>query len=262
MNAAAAGDPPAVRPMAMSTAGRAGAGHAGARDLVAIADGLNAYPSSSLGWSLRSAQPSGCSSYSPRSSPGGAGPTIATSWWRPHRLLSEGNLIHDGVDPLLDGLRNQLDDQDAWLSHQEKERQRSGISTLKLQHHRTFGYFLAVSSQGHRRAGPLDPAPDPGQRGTLHHPGSQGAGGPHLQLRARACQREYELFRQLREQVGPWPPHPRRPAPLLPSMPSPAWPMWPPAVAIAPPPSPTVGAGGQPPSGGGATAGGNRLHPE
>ena len=33
-------------------------------------------------------------------------------------------------------LRNQLDE-DAWLSHQEQhERQRSGISTLKLQHHR------------------------------------------------------------------------------------------------------------------------------
>ena len=64
----------------------------------------------------------------------------------PPLSLSEGDLIHDGVDPLLDGLRNQLDDQDTWLNHQEQqERLRSGISTLKLQHHRTFGYFLAVS---------------------------------------------------------------------------------------------------------------------
>ena len=40
-------------------------------------------------------------------------------------LFSEGDLIHDGVDPLLGGLRNQLDDQEAWLSHQEQqERQR------------------------------------------------------------------------------------------------------------------------------------------
>ena len=60
--------------------------------------------------------------------------------------LSEGDLFHDGVEPLLDGLHNQLNVQDAWLSHQEQqERQRNGISTLKLQHHRTFGYVLAVS---------------------------------------------------------------------------------------------------------------------
>ena len=63
----------------------------------------------------------------------------------PPLSLSEGDLIHDGVDPLLDGLRNQLDDQDAWLGHQEQqERQRSGISTLKLQHHRTFGYLSLI----------------------------------------------------------------------------------------------------------------------
>ena len=36
--------------------------------------------------------------------------------------LSEGGLIHDGVDPQLDGLRNQLDDQDAWLAEQELAR--------------------------------------------------------------------------------------------------------------------------------------------
>lgn len=47
--------------------------------------------------------------------------------------LSEGDLFHDGVEPLLDGLHNQLNVQDAWLSHQEQ------------QHHRTFGYVLAVS---------------------------------------------------------------------------------------------------------------------
>ena len=52
----------------------------------------------------------------------------------PPLSLSEGDLIHDGVDPLLDGLRNQLDDQYAWLSHQEmQERQRSyGIEAARL----------------------------------------------------------------------------------------------------------------------------------
>ena len=80
----------------------------------------------------------------------------------PPLSLSEGDLIHDGVDPLLDGLRNQLDDQDAWLSHQEQqERQRSGISTLKLQHHRTFGRCLAVAVlQHHRQPRPDAAVPD------------------------------------------------------------------------------------------------------
>ena len=70
---------------------------------------------------------------------------MATIWWRHHSplSLSNGDLIHPGVDPLLNGLRNQLDDQDAWLNHQEI--QHSGISTLKLQQQCTFGYFLAVS---------------------------------------------------------------------------------------------------------------------
>ena len=72
----------------------------------------------------------------PRSSPGEVGPNHSPlPGGAPPLSLSEGDLIHDGVDPLLDGLRNQLDDQDAWLSHQEQqERQRSGISNLKLQH--------------------------------------------------------------------------------------------------------------------------------
>ena len=122
----------------------------------------------------------------------------------PPLSLSEGDLIHDGVDPLLDGLRNQLDDQDAWLSHQEQqERQRSGISTLKLQHHRTFGYFLAVSKAK------ATAVPDHWiRRQTLANeerfitPDLKEREGRIFQLRARACQREYELFCQLREQVG------------------------------------------------------------
>jgi DNA mismatch repair protein MutS len=122
----------------------------------------------------------------------------------PPLSLSEGGLIHDGVDPLLDGLRNQLDDQDAWLNQQEQqERQRSGISTLRLQHHRTFGYFLAVSKA---KAATV---PDHWiRRQTLANeerfitPELKEREGRIFQLRARACQREYELFGQLREQVG------------------------------------------------------------
>ena len=130
-------------------AGRAGAGHAGARDLVAIADGLERLPQ--LAARLKGALQGGPDWLEDLLTPDDGLQTLAGSIRHslveaPPLSLSEGGLIHDGVDPLLDGLRNQLDDQDAWLARQEQqERQRSGISTLRLQYHRTFGYFLAVS---------------------------------------------------------------------------------------------------------------------
>ena len=188
-------------------AGRAGAGHAGGRDLVAIANGLERLPQ--LTARLESAITKGPDWFQQLLSPDPALAELAQTIRHnlveaPPLSLSEGDLIHDGVDPLLDGLRNQLDDQDAWLSHQEQqERQRSGISTLKLQHHRTFGYFLAVSKAK------ASAVPDHWiRRQTLANeerfitPDLKEREGRIFQLRARACQREYELFCQLREQVG------------------------------------------------------------
>ena len=121
----------------------------------------------------------------------------------PPLSLSEGGQIHDGVDPLLDGLRNQLDDQDGWLAKQEQqERQLSGNSNLRLQHHRTFGYFLAVSKA---KSGSV---PDHWiRRQTLSNeerfitPALKQREGGIFQTRTRAYQREYELFSQLRETV-------------------------------------------------------------
>jgi len=187
-------------------AGRAGAGTASARDLVALADGLERLP-------LLAAVIQSAAVQSP--------PLLALARPWPelealaaelrHQLLdtppltlSEGGLIHDGVDAQLDGLRNQLDDQEAWLAQQEAaERSASGINTLKLQHHRTFGYFLAVSKA---KAASV---PDHWiRRQTLANeerfvtPELKAREGRILQLKAHAAQREYELFCQLRSQVG------------------------------------------------------------
>ena len=64
----------------------------------------------------------------------------------PPLTLTEGGLIYDGIYPILDGLRNQLDDHNSWLKSQElQEKKNSNIHNLKLQYHRSFGYFLAVS---------------------------------------------------------------------------------------------------------------------
>ena len=188
-------------------AGRAGAGHAGARDLVAIADGLERLPQ--LAARLKGTLSHGPDWLMELLAPDDVMQDIASAIRHslveaPPLGLSEGGLIHDGVDPLLDGLRNQLDDQNAWLSRQEQqERQLSGISNLRLQYHRTFGYFLAVSKAK------ATSVPDHWiRRQTLANeerfitPDLKQQEGTIFQLRARAYQREYELFCRLREQVG------------------------------------------------------------
>ncbi len=188
-------------------AGRAGAGQAGARDLVAIADGLERLPQ--LASLITSHLSEGPDWLHHLLEPDPALQDLASCVRHqlldtPPLSLSEGGLIHDGVDPLLDGLRNQLDDQDSWLAEQEQqERQLSGNANLRLQYHRTFGYFLSVS-----RAKSTTVPNHWIRRQTLANeerfitPDLKAREGTIFQLKARAAQREYELFCQLREQVG------------------------------------------------------------
>ena len=185
-------------------AGRAGAGSASARDLVALADGLERLPQLAALLTKSTSHP-----LQALAQPWPELETIAALLRHnlldtPPLTISEGGLIHDGVDPQLDGLRNQLDDQEAWLRGQEAlERQTSGIPTLKLQYHRTFGYFLAVSRAKSAAV------PDHWiRRQTLANeerfvtPELKAREGKILQLKARTAQREYQLFCQLRAEVG------------------------------------------------------------
>ena len=60
--------------------------------------------------------------------------------------ISEGGIIHDGVDNILDGLRNLMDDYSEWLNKEElKERKISKISNLKIQFHKNFGYYISIN---------------------------------------------------------------------------------------------------------------------
>jgi DNA mismatch repair protein MutS len=195
-----------LRPMAdlERLAGRAGAGTASARDLVALADGLERLPR--LAELLQ-----GAASGPLRTLASTQPELVALAAELRHTLvdtpplsLSEGGLIHDGVDPRLDGLRNQLDDQERWLADQERqERQLSGNANVRLQYHRTFGYFLAVSRAK------AQAVPDHWiRRQTLANeerfvtPALKEREGRILQLRTRAAQREVELFTALRQLVG------------------------------------------------------------
>ena len=185
-------------------AGRAGAGTASARDLVALADGLERLPQLAALLAKAESAPLACLARPWPELAELAALLRHTLLETPPLSLSEGGLIHDGVDAQLDGLRNQLDDQDTWLAQQEAaERRASGISTLKLQYHRTFGYFLAVS-KAKAAAVPEHWI----RRQTLANeerfitPELKGREGRILQLKARAAQREYELFCTLRSQIG------------------------------------------------------------
>jgi DNA mismatch repair protein MutS len=195
-----------LRPMAdlERLAGRAGAGSASARDLVALADGLERLPRLANLVHGACSQPLRSLTQPEPELAALAGELRHVLLDTPPLSLSEGGLIHDGIDPLLDGLRNRLDEQEAWLAQQEaRERQLSGNPNLRLQYHRSFGYFLAVSRA---RAAAV---PDHWiRRQTLANeerfvtPEIKGREGRLLQLRARAAQREYELFCGLRLRAG------------------------------------------------------------
>ncbi|MEB3271831.1 MAG: DNA mismatch repair protein MutS [Synechococcus sp.] len=185
-------------------AGRAGAGTASPRDLVALADGIERLPRLAALLAGTLSPPLQALSRSWPELVELAGQIRHQLVEAPPLSLAEGGLIHDGVDARLDGLRNHLDDEDSWLAQQESlERQASGNPNLRLQYHRSFGYFLAVSRA---RATTV---PDHWiRRQTLTHeerfvtPALKQREGRILQLRTAGVQRELELFAALRSQVG------------------------------------------------------------
>jgi len=195
-----------LRPMAdlERLAGRCAAGSASARDLVALADGLERLPPLAALLKASTSEPL-AALQQPR-------PALAAlAQLLRHQLvdspplaLLEGGLIHDGVDGDLDDLRNRLDEQENWLAEVERrERQASGNGNLRLQFHRSFGYFLSVS-----RAKAATVPDHWIRRQTLTNeerfvtPELKEREGRILQLKARSYQKEYDLFCRLRQQVA------------------------------------------------------------
>ena len=187
--------------------GRAGAQKAGTRDLVAIAEGINRLPLIAKYLNHDEFQNT---EYFNTITNLDTNLLEITSRVKseiienPPLSLTEGGIIYDGVSTLLDGLRNQLDDHNSWLKIQEeKERKNSKISNLKLQYHRSFGYFLSVSkAKSHNIPNHWI------RRQTLTNeerfitPELKEREGKIFQLKARIFQLEYELFCQLRCLIG------------------------------------------------------------
>ena len=98
----------------------------------------------------------------------------------PPATLKEGGLIKRGFDATLDRFREIGREGKGWIADLEaKERMRTGISSLKVRYNRVFGYYIEVTKPNLASVPPpLHPQADPGQRRTVHHPGTPGIRDP------------------------------------------------------------------------------------
>ncbi len=121
----------------------------------------------------------------------------------PPLKISEGGLIREGYDPELDALRRAHAEGVAYfLQLEERERERTGIPTLKVGYHAVFGYYLEVTRPYYERVPkdyrPLQTLKDR-QRYTL--PEIREKERELFRLEALIRRREEEVFLALREKA-------------------------------------------------------------
>ncbi len=185
-------------------AGRAGSGTANARDLVALADSFLRLPELAALVAQAQSRYLQALQYVPPELEQ-LGQTLRSHLVEtPPLYLTEGHLIRDGVNAPLDDLRQQAVDDQKWIAELEPaERQRTGISTLKVGFNKAFGYYISLSRA---RA---DQAPDNYiRKQTLTNeeryitPELKEREARVFNIEAEINALEYEIFNQLREQVG------------------------------------------------------------
>lgn len=185
-------------------AGRAGSGTANGRDLVALADSFGRLPIlAALAESATSPYLTALQQVPPELEQ--LGDTLRSHLVEsPPLYLTEGNLIRDGVNPELDALRSQVKGDQDWIAHLEpQERKRTGISTLKVGFNKAFGYYISLS-----RSKATQAPDDYIRKQTLTN--EERYITPELKERearvfttqAQIQALEYEIFQQLRDQVG------------------------------------------------------------
>lgn len=185
-------------------AGRAGSGTANARDLVALADSFARLPELAiLVANAQSLYLKALQEVPPELEQ--LGQVLRSHLVEnPPLYLTEGNLIRHGVNPQLDQLREQIASDRAWIANLEGiERERTGIPTLKVGFNKAFGYYIAIS-----RAKTAQAPPDYIRKQTLTNeeryitPELKERESRVFNLEAEIHSLEYEIFIQLREQVG------------------------------------------------------------
>jgi len=118
--------------------------------------------------------------------------------------ITEGGIIAEGYDDALDEVRATARDGKQWIDDLEaRERERTGIDSLKVGHNSVHGYYIEVTNPN------LEAVPDDYQRRqTLKN--SERFVTPELKEREdeivgaeqRADDREYELFREVRREIA------------------------------------------------------------
>jgi DNA mismatch repair protein MutS len=122
----------------------------------------------------------------------------------PPPTVREGGLIREGYDPELDEMRDAAREAKEWLAALEaRERERTGIRTLKVGYNKVFGYYIEVTKPYLDR---VPPEYEPRQTlvGAQRYVTPQMKEKEALILHAheRMCEREYELFCRLRDQAA------------------------------------------------------------
>lgn len=122
----------------------------------------------------------------------------------PPFTLTEGGMIRDGVSAELDELRAIARGGKEWIiSYQQREIERTGISSLKVKFNKVFGYFIEVTSSH------LHKIPE------NYHRKQTTVGGERfitpelkeyeekvLTAEERICALEYRLFEELRKEIA------------------------------------------------------------
>nr|WP_322743766.1 DNA mismatch repair protein MutS [Romeria gracilis] len=122
----------------------------------------------------------------------------------PPLSLTEGNLIRAGVNAHLDELRQRVSGDQQWIANLEvTERDRTGISNLKVGYTKAFGYYISIS-----RAKSKDAPEDYIRKQTLTNeeryitPDLKEREARIFTTQEESQQLEYEIFVGLREEVS------------------------------------------------------------
>lgn len=122
----------------------------------------------------------------------------------PPPVLNEGGLIRENYNPSLDELRAISRDGKDWISRLEaKERERTGIDSLKIRYNKVFSYYIEVTKANLSKI-PLDYI----RKQTIANgerfitPELKEYEAKVLGAEEKMCRLEFELFREVREKVA------------------------------------------------------------
>src|SRR3989454_11411245 len=135
----------------------------------------------------------------------------------PPATVREGGLLRDGYRQELDDLRSIRRDSRAYLASIEtRERERTGIASLKVRYNKVFGYYIEISN-AHRKSVPADYERKQTLVGAERYitPELKEYEAKVLTAQERIEALEYELFVALRDEVTRAAPRLRRTAQSL-----------------------------------------------